>query len=61
MKVRDIINLWLGEGTKRRLEKFRRAQSTQVTYRMANPEEIAAEAWKLTSSNGGTSARIRRK
>ena len=44
----------------RRLEAFRRAGG-QVPYRMATPEEIAAEMWKFTSSNGGTSIHIRGK
>jgi hypothetical protein len=42
----------------RRLEAFRRAE-TPVPYRMATPEEAAAEAWKFTTKNGGTSIRVR--
>lgn len=42
----------------RRLEAFRRA-GVDVPYRMATPDEIADEAWKFTTRNGGTSIRVR--
>ena len=42
----------------RRLEAFRRA-GVDIPYRMATPEEIAAEAYKFTTRNGGTSVRVR--
>ncbi len=42
----------------RRLEAFRRAE-TQIPYQMATPAEAAAEAWKFTTRNGGTSIRVR--
>lgn len=42
----------------RRLEAFRQA-GVDIPYRMATPEEIAAEAWKFTTQNGGTSIRVR--
>lgn len=42
----------------RRLEAFRRAE-TPIPYRMATPEEAAAEAWKFTTRNNGTSIRVR--
>lgn len=42
----------------RRLEAFRRAE-TPIPYRMATPEEAAAEAWKFTTKNNGTSIRVR--
>lgn len=44
----------------RRLEAFRRA-GLQIPYRMATSEEVAAEAWKFTSRNGGVSIRIKGK
>jgi hypothetical protein len=42
----------------RRLEAFRRA-GVALPWRMATAEEIAAEAWKFTTTNGGTSVRMR--
>ena len=42
----------------RRLEAFRRAE-VPIPYRMATPEEAAAEAWKFTTRNSGTSIRVR--
>jgi len=42
----------------RRLEAFRRA-GVDIPYRMATPDEVAAEMWKFTTKNGGTSIRIR--
>jgi hypothetical protein len=44
----------------RRLEAFRRAE-THVPYRMADPEEIALEAWKFTTKNEGISIHVRGK
>jgi RHS repeat-associated protein len=42
----------------RRLEAFKRA-GINMPYRMATPKEVADEAFKFTSKNGGTSARVR--
>lgn len=42
----------------RRLEAFRRAE-TPIPYRMATPQEAAAEAGKFTTRNNGTSIRVR--
>jgi hypothetical protein len=42
----------------RRLEAFRRA-GVDVPVRMATPQEIAEESWKLTTHNDGVSIRIR--
>lgn len=42
----------------RRLEAFRRA-GLPVPWQMATAEEIATEDWKFTTTNGGTSVRIR--
>jgi hypothetical protein len=42
----------------RRLEAFRRA-GVDIPARMATPQEIAEEAWKFTTQNGGVSIRIR--
>ncbi len=42
----------------RRLEAFRRA-GVEAPYRMATPAETAAESWKFTTHNGGTSIRVR--
>jgi hypothetical protein len=42
----------------RRLEAFRRA-GVEIPWRMATAEEIAAEAWKFTTTNHGISIRIR--
>lgn len=42
----------------RRLVAFQQA-GVDVPYRLATPAEIAAEAWKLTTTNGGTSIQIR--
>jgi hypothetical protein len=42
----------------RRLEAFRRA-GVAILWRMATAEEIAAEVWKFTTTNGGTSIRMR--
>jgi len=42
----------------RRLWSFKQAE-VPVPYRMATPEEAAAEAWKFTTKNGGTSIRVR--
>lgn len=42
----------------RRLEAFQRA-GVDVPYRMATPEETAAEAWKFTTKNEGASIRLR--
>lgn len=42
----------------RRLEAFRRA-GVDVPYVMATPDEIADEAWKFTTRNGGVSVRVR--
>jgi len=44
----------------RRLEAFRRA-GLEIPYRMATPEEIAAETWKFSSKNGGSSVKIKGK
>jgi len=42
----------------RRLEAFKRA-GLPIPYRMATAEEIAAEAWKFSNTNGGISIQIR--
>jgi hypothetical protein len=42
----------------RRLEAFRRA-GIAIPWRMATPEEIAAEEWKFTTTNDGVSVRVR--
>jgi hypothetical protein len=42
----------------RRLEAFRRA-GVDVPVRMATPQEMAEESWKLTTHNDGVSIRIR--
>ena len=42
----------------RRLWSFQQAE-TPVPFRMATPQEIADEAWKFTTQNGGTSIRVR--
>jgi hypothetical protein len=42
----------------RRLEAFRRAR-VDVPYRLATEEEIESERWKFTTTNGGTSIRVR--
>jgi hypothetical protein len=43
----------------RRLVAFQKAGLPEVPYRMATPEEAAAEAWKFDSKNGGISIKIR--
>ncbi len=42
----------------RRLSAFQQA-GVPIRYRMATPQEIAANLWKFTTKNGGTSVRIR--
>jgi hypothetical protein len=42
----------------RRLEAFRRA-GVDIPVRMATPQEMAEESWKLTTPNDGVSIRIR--
>lgn len=42
----------------RRLWSFQQAE-TPVPFRMATPQEVANEAWKFTTQNGGTSIRVR--
>lgn len=42
----------------RRLEAFRRA-GLDIPFRMATPEEEAAEGWKFTTRNNGTWVRVR--
>jgi hypothetical protein len=42
----------------RRLEAFRRA-GIAIPWRMATPEEVAAESWKFTTTNNGTTIRVR--
>ena len=42
----------------RRLWSFKEAE-LPVPFRMATPQEAAAEAWKFTTKNGGTSIRVR--
>jgi hypothetical protein len=42
----------------RRLEAFRRA-GVAIPWRMATADEVAAEAWKFTTTNHGVSARVR--
>ncbi len=42
----------------RRLEAFRRA-GVVIPWRMATPEQLAAEAWKFTTINQGISVRVR--
>lgn len=42
----------------RRLYAFQEA-GVEISYRWANAEEVAAESWKFTTANGGTSIRIR--
>jgi hypothetical protein len=42
----------------RRLEAFRRAGSN-ISWRMASSREIAEEAWKFTTTNGGITVRVR--
>ena len=44
----------------RRLWALRQA-GIAIPYRMATPEEIRDEAWKLTTKSGGTSVRVKRK
>ena len=39
-------------------EAFKRA-GLPIPYRMATAEEIAAEAWKFSNTNGGISIQIR--
>ncbi len=41
-----------------RLLSFQQAE-VPIPYRMATPQEAAAEAWKFTTTNGGTSIRVR--
>lgn len=41
----------------RRLEAFRRA-GVAIPWRMAAPEEVAAEAWKFTTDNDGKSVQF---
>jgi hypothetical protein len=42
----------------RRLMAFRRA-GKEIPWRMASDEEIAAEIWKFTTMNEGSSVRVR--
>jgi hypothetical protein len=42
----------------RRLWSFQQAE-VPIPYRMATPQEAAAEAWKFTTPNGGASIRVR--
>jgi hypothetical protein len=42
----------------RRLWAFQQA-GANVPYRLATPAEAAAEAWKFTTTNGGTSITVR--
>ena len=42
----------------RRLWSFQQAE-VPIPYRMATPQEAAAEAWKFTTTSGGTSIRVR--
>src|SRR5437660_115383 len=42
----------------RRLEAFRRANAA-IPWRLATPEEVAAESWKFTTTNEGVSVRVR--
>ncbi len=42
----------------RRLEAFRQA-GVPIPFQTATPDEVANEAWKLTTQNGGASVRIR--
>ena len=42
----------------RRLVAFQQA-GVNIPFRMATPAEVAAEAWKLTTTNGGASIIIR--
>jgi hypothetical protein len=42
----------------RRLEAFRRANA-DVPYRIATPEEVRSESWKFTTTNDGSSIRVR--
>jgi hypothetical protein len=44
----------------RRLQAFQQA-GVPIPYRMATPQEVAAEAFKFTTENGGTSIRVRGK
>jgi len=39
--------------------KHSEGQKKPIAYRMATPEEAAAEAWNFTTENGGTSIRAR--
>ena len=42
----------------RRLDSFRRA-GVDIPYQMATPKEIADEAWKFSTKNGGISIRVK--
>ena len=42
----------------RRLEAFRRA-GMAIPWRRATPEEVAEESWIFTTTNNGTSIRVR--
>ena len=42
----------------RRLLAFQNA-GVEVPYRVATPAEVAAEGFKMTSTNGGASVRVR--
>jgi len=44
----------------RRLQAFQQA-GVPIPYRMATPQEVAAEAFKFSTGNGGTSIRVRGK
>jgi hypothetical protein len=43
----------------RRLVTFQKADLSDIPYRMATPEEEAAESWKFDTKTNGASIRIR--
>jgi len=43
----------------RRLYAFKEAGIDNINYVWATPEEIANEAWKMTTNNGGVTIRVR--
>jgi hypothetical protein len=43
----------------RRLYSFQQAELDNIPFRWATPQEIANEAWKFSTTNGGTSIQVR--
>ena len=60
-----LIRVWRDESGKvwtldhRRLGAFKQAGIDRIPVQWATPEEVSSQMWKMTTTNGGTSIRLK--